>query len=111
MEPSIYPILEFDPSTEAIIEPGKVIESIDTPEYCVITFFQEVLDKLYDDGKSKILANHNWADKKRIEISKATEIIESMISKKHVLPPVDPNLIAHERGLFEYIFAKIKGED
>jgi len=65
MEQNKYPILEFDPSSEAIIEPGKVIESIDTPEYCVITFFQEVLDKLYEDGKSKILANHNWADKKR----------------------------------------------
>jgi uridine phosphorylase len=65
MEPNKYPILEFDPSPEAIIEPKKVVESIDTPEYCVITFFQEVLDNLYDDGKSKILANHNWADKER----------------------------------------------
>ncbi len=60
-----FPILEFDPTPEAIIEPGQVIKPIDAPEHCVITFFQEVLQKLHEEGKSKIIANHNWADAER----------------------------------------------
>ena len=60
-------------------------------------------------------SDSDWADKRRIEISKTIEIIESMLNVSHVLPPVDPNLIKYDptsrRGLFEYLLAKIKGED
>lgn len=65
MESKPFPILEFDPSPQAIIEPGKVIPPGDVPEHCVITFFKEVLEKLYETGKSKIIAHHNWADTQR----------------------------------------------
>ncbi len=60
-----YPILEFDPTPEAIIEPAQVVERIDAPELCVITFFQEVLQKLHQEGRSKIIARHNWSDIER----------------------------------------------
>jgi len=60
-----FPILEFDPTTEAIIEPYNVVKPIDAPEHCVITFFQEVLDKLHEEGRLKIIARHNWADAER----------------------------------------------
>lgn len=33
-----YPILEFDPSREALLEPSKMIKSRDVPEHCVICF-------------------------------------------------------------------------
>ena len=41
-----FPILEFDPGKNAIINPQKEIKSIDVPERCVICFFQEVINKL-----------------------------------------------------------------
>jgi uridine phosphorylase len=48
-----YPILEFDPTREAIIEPGKLIEPIDIPERCVICFFQDVITGLVESGRAK----------------------------------------------------------
>ena len=65
MEPQDYPILEFDPIPEAVIEPSKIIKSIDAPEHCVITFFSEVIEKLHAEGKSKIIAHRRWADMDR----------------------------------------------
>jgi uridine phosphorylase len=50
-----YPILEFDPVREAIIEPGRLFKPIDIPERCVLCFFQEVITELCGDGKGKIV--------------------------------------------------------
>jgi uridine phosphorylase len=44
-----YPIPEFDPA-EGLIEPAKLIEPKDVPEHCVVCFFQEVIDKLREEG-------------------------------------------------------------
>lgn len=52
---SSYPILEFDPTPEAIIEPRKVIRPIDIPERCVLCFFQDVISKVCGDGKAAIV--------------------------------------------------------
>jgi len=41
-----YPILEYDPAREAIIEPQQLIRPIGAPEHCVVCFFQEVINKL-----------------------------------------------------------------
>jgi uridine phosphorylase len=41
-----YPILEFDPSPEAVIEPAKVLKHQDLPEHCVLCFFYDVMDAL-----------------------------------------------------------------
>jgi hypothetical protein len=65
MKTEQYPILEYDPTPEAIIEPSKVVERMDTPEHCVITFFQEVLQKLHRESRTKIINRHNWADTER----------------------------------------------
>ncbi len=40
--PQPYPILEFDPTPEALIEPKRVIRPRDIPEHCVACFFREV---------------------------------------------------------------------
>ena len=42
----IYPILEYDSTREAFIEPSKVIRPLDMPGHCVICFFKEVVDKI-----------------------------------------------------------------
>ena len=53
VDPQDIPILEFDPSQRALIEPSEVFESMDVSEHCVICFFgdivnhpQEVLDSI-----------------------------------------------------------------
>lgn len=38
------PILEFDPSPEAVIEPSAVIEPRDVPAHVVLCYFQEVIE-------------------------------------------------------------------
>jgi uridine phosphorylase len=42
----LYPILEHDPSPDAVIQPQKLIQPIGAPEHCVIVFFQEVINRL-----------------------------------------------------------------
>lgn len=53
--PSGYPILEFDPSPQAVIEPRRVVESIDIPEHCVACFFQDVIQELVDQGEATVV--------------------------------------------------------
>lgn len=53
-----YPILEFDNTDRAIIEPGTVCQSLKTmPERLVLCFFQDVIRGLHegDDIKSEII--------------------------------------------------------
>jgi len=57
-----YPILEYDPAREALIEPSKVIRPRDVPEHCVICFFQEVIDKVAAEHGATILARNKWED-------------------------------------------------
>lgn len=65
MQSNSFPILEFDPTPQAIIEPNEQINALNVPEHCVITFFGEVLEKLHKEGRTKILATHRWADADR----------------------------------------------
>jgi len=62
MEPSSYPILEFDSEREAMIEPARIYGKLDVPEHCVICFFKEVIDKIADEKQAKIVATHQWED-------------------------------------------------
>jgi uridine phosphorylase len=49
-----YPILEFDPAAEAIIEPSRVHAPLaDVPEHCVVCFFQDVITQLRQDGQAR----------------------------------------------------------
>ncbi len=52
-----YPILEFDPEREAVIEPHRVIEPADVPKHCVVTFFQDVITRLQEDGQATVIAS------------------------------------------------------
>jgi uridine phosphorylase len=57
-----YPILEFDPAPEALIEPSKIIHARDLPEHCVITFFKEVIDKVIQEHGAKVAVENQWED-------------------------------------------------
>lgn len=41
-----FPILEFDASRRAIIEPRKSVKRVAVPRHCVVCFFREVIDAL-----------------------------------------------------------------
>lgn len=41
-----FPILEFDPEREALIEPSRLLAPADVPERCVLCFFNDVFEKL-----------------------------------------------------------------
>ena len=47
---TLSPLLEYDASRLAIIEPSSVIDSIDIAEHCVLCFFQEVIAELVREG-------------------------------------------------------------
>jgi uridine phosphorylase len=58
----IYPILEHVSTSEAFIEPSKIIRPRDMPEHCVICFFKEVLDKIVMENKARVLVENRWED-------------------------------------------------
>jgi uridine phosphorylase len=57
-----YPILEFDPAREAMVEPSRVIQPRDVPEHCVICFFKEVLDEVIVEKQARLVVDNAWSD-------------------------------------------------
>ena len=57
-----YPILEFDPADEALIEPSRFIQPRDVPEHCVICFFQEVIEQVVAEQQATLVADARWED-------------------------------------------------
>lgn len=51
-----FPILEFDPNPKAKIEPSNIMVKTDVPEYCVITFFGDVINEMLQSKKLKQVA-------------------------------------------------------
>ena len=45
-----FPILEYDPAPQALIEPAHLLPQQDVPAGCVLCFFQEVLTSLQAQG-------------------------------------------------------------
>ena len=56
-----YPILEFDPAHEALINPRRISKKIEIPEYCVLCFFDEVIAKLSQQGMAQKIARQMTA--------------------------------------------------
>ena len=65
MKAEKIPLVEYDPSSPAIIEPQQVIKNIAAPEHCVLCFFGEVIGELKQKGILRIIANHKWEDMNR----------------------------------------------
>jgi uridine phosphorylase len=59
---ALYPILEFDPSPTAIIDPGLVAGQADVPPHCVVCFFREVLDKVIAEHSVRTAWEGRWED-------------------------------------------------
>lgn len=57
-----YPILEYDPTREAFIEPSKTIKEQDMPRHCVLCFFMDVIEKVIAEHDAKMLAKNRWED-------------------------------------------------
>jgi uridine phosphorylase len=57
-----YPILEYDPEREAMIEPARVIQPRDLPEHCVICFFKEVVEKIAIEHQARVDVENRWED-------------------------------------------------
>jgi len=53
---SEFPILEFDPAPSAICEPRRLVERIDLPARAVVCFFQDVIDTLVRQGRTRVVA-------------------------------------------------------
>ena len=52
MQHKKFPILEYDSTREAIIEPSKYIDQIDIAEHCVVCFFQDVIIKFVESRRA-----------------------------------------------------------
>jgi uridine phosphorylase len=53
LEKKEYPILEYDPAQEAVIEPSKVINKRDIAENCVICYFQDVITDIVEKHNAR----------------------------------------------------------
>lgn len=51
--PPDAPILEFDPSPTAVIEPNEVVDPVDVPEHAVLCFFQDVIEKVVAEHEGR----------------------------------------------------------
>src|SRR5215469_15861560 len=50
-----YPILEFDSSLEAMLEPTRMVRPRDVPDRAVVCFFQDVISKLVQDHGAHVI--------------------------------------------------------
>ena len=57
-----YPILEHDFTSEAKIEPSRIIKPRDVPEHCVISFFREVNEKVAAEKQARVAVANRWED-------------------------------------------------
>ncbi len=57
-----YPILEYDPTPEAMIEPSRVIKPRNMPERCVVCFFTEVIEEVVREHHAEMLVENRWED-------------------------------------------------
>jgi uridine phosphorylase len=58
----MYPILEFDPTRKALIEPAAQRDPQDVPEYCVACFFRDVIDLVMREHNGKVCLTRRWED-------------------------------------------------
>lgn len=61
-EPPAIPLLEFDDSSPAFIEPSEHAPAVDPPEACVVTFFGDAVRRLREDGRARLLTDNAWED-------------------------------------------------
>jgi uridine phosphorylase len=58
----LYPILDFDATPIAVIEPGSLIKPMDVPRHCVLCFFPEVVEQIVSQSDPRVLREEAWED-------------------------------------------------
>jgi uridine phosphorylase len=56
------PLLEFDASPRAFIEPSETVRPTDVPAACVVTFFGDAVRRLVDSRRARVIAENAWED-------------------------------------------------
>lgn len=54
------PLLEFDPTPTAFIEPSQDVTKANLPDHCVICFFQDVIDEVVQEHNATIIYKNKW---------------------------------------------------
>lgn len=57
-----YPILEYDPEREALINPHDLASAVKLPEHGVLCFFREVLDRVVAEHSARLVTQFQWED-------------------------------------------------
>ena len=57
-----YPILEYDPTPTALIEPASILPAREAPEHCVVCFFGEVVQKVAEAHGARAFFVSKWED-------------------------------------------------
>ncbi|WP_121252852.1 nucleoside phosphorylase [Nocardioides ferulae] len=60
--PHRSPLLEFDDSPRAFIEPSEQIRPRDVPAACVVTFFGDSVRRLLERGQAQVISENAWED-------------------------------------------------
>jgi uridine phosphorylase len=58
----VYPLLEYDSTRQAFIEPSQVIQPADVPAHCIICFFRDVIERVAQERQAKVLVPNRWED-------------------------------------------------
>jgi uridine phosphorylase len=56
------PLLDFDESRRALIEPSEQVRPRDVPAACVVTFFGDAVGRLIDSGSASVITENRWED-------------------------------------------------
>ena len=59
---NLSPLLDFDESRRAYIEPSEQKKPRDVPTACVVTFFGDTVQRLLDSGSARVVAKNRWED-------------------------------------------------
>lgn len=60
MQVADFPILEFDPTRRAVIEPSEVYKPIDAPEHCVVCFLKDVVERMAATCGGQVIHEEPW---------------------------------------------------
>ena len=58
--PGDFPILDFDPTRKAVIEPTVDVGDAKAPPHCVLCFHREVVDQVRHEHKATLVKELDW---------------------------------------------------
>src|SRR5512140_2204681 len=55
MKTAEFPILEYDPTPTAVVDPRQCLPHVEAPEYAVLCFFNEAIEKLLAEMPHQVI--------------------------------------------------------